>query len=298
MLAHVPLATHNLDMSVVPDSRDGIGAAYLERLTETDLRTLIRADQAGADAPARMAALRREPALILDVLDRPATTAAILNLAAERSLAFVSPFLVFAAAIHRTAADLAATTHAPERTTPRRRVPVFDALQLAAYLAVPAHRLFLADLLTSFARISSGVTVIRTPRGIERRRWNDMDPSSLAVLLESVPEAQRPFVWRRLGDLALFLSGVFPDAAERVVLDRLTALRLAQLTGLGPREVPDRRGPELLEWLGAGWYRLAARGGPLATLADEFRPARRVLNAATDRYLLPLQTSWFAPPRG
>jgi hypothetical protein len=44
---------------------------------------------------------------------------------------------------------------------------------------------------------------------------------------------------------------------------------------------------------------LAARGAratPLAELAADFHPARRVLNAATDRYLLPVQSSWFAPP--
>jgi hypothetical protein len=90
---------------------------------------------------------------------------------------------------------------------------------------------------------------------------------------------------------------VFPDAAEQVVVDRLAALRLAQLTGLGPQDVPDGRGPQLLEGLGAGWYRLAARGGVQAQLAEEFYPARRVLNAATDRYLLPVQTGWFGAPR-
>jgi hypothetical protein len=290
-------------MSELSDQLDGVGAAYLERLTDADLHALVRADRSAAasDVRARIAALRREPALVLDVLDRPATSAAILNLASARSneLAFVSPFLVFAAAIHRTAADLAATTYTPERTTPRLRVPVFDALQLAAYLAAPQHRLFLADLLTSFARISSGVTVTRTPDGVRRRRWNDLDPAALAGLLAAVPVDQRPAVWRRLGDLALFLVGVFPDAAEQVAANRLAALRLAQLTGLGPHDVPDTSGPELLEWLGAGWYRLAARGAratPLAELAADFHPARRVLNAATDRYLLPVQSSWFAPP--
>jgi hypothetical protein len=221
-------------------------------------------------------------------------------------LSFVSPFLVFAAAIHRTASDLAGTSYAPERAQPRMRVPVFDALQLAAYLAEPRHRLFLADLLASFARISSGVAVTRTAEGaVRRRRWNDMDPMALAVLLESVPPAQRPAVWRRLGDLALFLVGVFPDAAEKVAADRLAAMRLAERTGLGPHDVPRGGAGELLEWLGAAWYRLAAvRSTPpgpqtssLRELAAHVHPARRVLNTATDRYLLPVQSSWFTPPR-
>ena len=154
-------------MAVGADELDQIGAAYLARLSDADLRALVRADEASsAEAAARVTALRRQPALVLDVLDRPATSSAVLNFAAspgaDRELVFISPFLVFAAAIHRTAADLAATTYAHERTAPRMRVPVFDSLQLAAYLAVPRHRLFLADLLSSFARISSGTTMTWT----------------------------------------------------------------------------------------------------------------------------------------
>jgi hypothetical protein len=37
-------------------------------------------------------------------------------------------------------------------------------------------------------------------------------------------------------------------------------------------------------------------GLALREVADQFRPARRVLNAATDRYLFPVQSSWFAQP--
>ena len=97
----------------------------------------------------------------------------MLNLADSRTrtapdrFALISPFLMFAAAIHRTAADLSASAYAPERTGPRLRIPLFDAAQLSAYLGVPGHRLFLADLLASFAKISSGM--VHTP-GSPRRR--------------------------------------------------------------------------------------------------------------------------------
>jgi hypothetical protein len=231
----------------------------------------------------------------------------VLNLvhsrAGNRELAFISPFLVFAAVIHRTAGDLATIRYAPERASGRMRVPVFDARQLAEYLNVLRHRLFLADLLASFARTSSGMTISRTPRGLRRRRWSDADPAQLAVLLETVPPARRPAVWRRLGDVTLFLAGVFPDAGENVVSTRLDATRLARRTGLAA-EVPDTHTRDLLEWLGSGWYRLAAdrnvaTGAETATLreaADQFRLARRVLNAATDRYLLPVQSTWFSQP--
>lgn len=286
---------------------DRIGAVYLDRLSDADLRTLVRADDASThEATVRVAALHREPALVLDVLNRPATSAALLNLAADRTrgaFSFVSPFLVFAAAVHRTAADLARATYVPEGTAPRLRVPVFDAPQLAGYLADPWHRLFLADLLASFARTSSGVILTRTARGVRRRRWNDADLARLAGLLEAVPEAQRPGVWRRLGDLALFLAGVFPDAIPHTAPGPAEAIRLARRTGLP--SLPDMActGSDLMEWFAAAWYRVAAErfaatesSTLLRDTAEHIHHARRVLNTATDRYLFPITTDWFAAP--
>lgn len=295
-------------MTTRTDELDRIGARYLDHLTGADLRALVRADEAAArEADARIAAVRREPALLLDVLDRPATTTELLNLTADRSrdtFSFVSPFLVFAAAVHRTAADLAHTSYAPERAAPRLRVPVFDAPQLTGYLADLWHRLFLAELLASFARTSSGVIITRTPRGLRRRRWNDLDLTRLAELLNAVPPAQRPGIWRRLGDLALFLAGVFPDALAQTVPDPAEAARLAKHTGLASSPAASRSGADLLEWFGAAWYGLAADRSTAAAAgtallrdtAEHVHEARRVLNTASDRYLFPITTDWFAAP--
>jgi hypothetical protein len=293
---------------------DQTGREYLARLSDADLRALVQADAVTADrATARIEALHQQPALLLNALDRPATSAAVLNLAgaaqgsvAADRFALISPFLLFAAAVHRTAADLAGTSYAPERTAPRRRIPLFDGGRLTAYLAAPRHRLFLADLLASFARISGGVVL--APDGQHRRRWNDADPHRLAVLLDAVPPAERPPVWRRLGDLALFLAGVFPDSAERLVPDETAARRLARRTlpetwpNTGPERLPEAGAPELIEWLGTRWYEQAARhvtgdaARDLQEQAEQFRPARRVLNTATDRYLLPYSAGWLSEP--
>ena len=303
-------------MTAAEAELDQAGREYLARLSDADLRALVHADAIPPDrAAARIEALHRQPALLLDALDRPATSAAVLNLArADRPgappargheadrFALISPFLLFAAAVHRTAADLAGASYAPERTAPRRRIPLFDGGRLTAYLAAPRHRLFLADLLASFARISGGVVL--APDGQHRRRWSDTDPHRLAVLLDAVPPAQRPPVWQRLGDLALFLAGVFPDAAERLVPDAATARRLARRTlpEAAAESLPDGGAPDLIEWLGTRWYQQAARHAPGETARDlreqagQFRPARRVLNTATDRYLLPYSANWLTAP--
>ncbi|HEY7323275.1 MAG TPA: hypothetical protein VH520_00505 [Streptosporangiaceae bacterium] len=289
------------------DELERTGVVYLRHLTDADLRALVHADEVStAEADARIQALRRSPALLLEVLDRPAASAGLLNLASARDpqrYTLISPFLVFAAAIHRVAADLGRSGYVPERATPRLRIPVFDGPQLAAYLAEPEHRLFLIELLASFARSSSGVVVTQTAQGPRRRRWNDLDLGRLAGLLDALPDQDRPPVWRRLGDLALFLAGVFPAALDRALAGRLDPVRLALTTGLGPPSVG--LGPaELFEWFGASWYRLAARrtvaareaAAALRDRADHIHEARRVLNAAADRYLMPVTISWLSSP--
>jgi hypothetical protein len=307
-------------MTVPEAELEQAGREYMDRLSDADLRALVQADAVTADrAMARMEALHRQPALLLDALDRPATSAAVLNLAraagpgaaqgrgrAADRFALISPFLLFAAAVHRTSADLAGASYAPERTAPRQRIPLFDGGRLTAYLAAPRHRLFLADLLTSFARISGGV--VQAPDGRQRRRWNDADPHRLAVLLDALPPAQRAPVWKRLGDLALFLAGVFPDAAERLVPDEAAASRLARRTlpaaepDAEPERLPVGGVPDLIEWLGTRWYRQAARNvtsdaaRDLLEHAEQFWSARRVLNTASDRYLLPYSGDWLTAP--
>jgi len=293
------------------DDVDSVGTAYLDHLTDADLRALVHADDVSdADADARVRALRRSPGLLLDVLDRPATSAALLNLAplAPRrtgiQFSFISPFLVFAAAIHRTATDLATSSYTTERAAPRLRVPLFDTGQLSGYLATPSNRLFLAELLTGFARTASGVTTVRTPRGLRRRRWNSLDLTTLVTLLDTLPDPERPRIWRKLADLSLFLSGVFPDAAAHGAFGRVDVQRLARISGISAEPTAGVVPTDVLEWLGSEWYRLAGRAPseqttprrPLPDSSARFRHARRVLNAATDKYLFPITTDWFAGP--
>jgi hypothetical protein len=125
-----------------------------------------------------------------------------------------------------------------------------------------------------------------------------------------VPEADRPGIYRRLGDLALFLTGVFPDhSAARSVhpieLERL--LRSLPVAGEPAPTLADieqlageRGAAGLLEWLGPRWYQAAAERTPvtglsglLDDLAARFDQARRFLNHLTDRYLFPVRNRWF-----
>jgi hypothetical protein len=264
---------------------------YQQQLSDTD-RRLVRA-AAGASVPVSIA------------LGSPALEAVIFAPEDGTGISTgISPFLAFATAVHRTAAVLQTATFVEERWAPRMRIPIFDVAALRDLLEEPVRRYFLVELLASYTRVSSGVTWTRTARGWRRRRFSELDPARLVELLELVDPSERPGIYRRLGDLALFLLGVFPDHPSPVGVGAATD-RLLRITGIRPDQAGELGPQNLLELLGARWYGAAvasatAAGHPVtATLsvaghmADHFGDARRVLNTVTDRYLFPWRQRWF-----
>ena len=294
---------------------DAVGSEYAAHLTDSDLKLLAGAGPA-AQPEAGAGWLRSDPAAIPGLLGDPQVFEAVFGWAEVGArprpgeMAPVSPFLTFAVAVHRSAAELESLGHVAERTGPRQRVPLFDAPALREFLGSPARRLFLAELLASFTRVASGRYRVRGGGGRMRtRRFSELDPVRLAGLLDDVPEAERPGVYRRLGDVSLFLAGVFPDYATLYGVGPAGVARLlraARVPAAQHEQLAAVPAIELLEQLGARWYRTACGLAPVRTarldvvaeVADSFRQARRVLNHIADRYLFTAGQSWFAPPAG
>ena len=287
------------------------GTAYLEHLTEHDLSILGPV----VDSPPAESAseyLRSHPELVEEALGSPAAFDLLLgDEVDDELLVHASPFLVFAVAVHRTVDELGRTAFVEERITPRMRVPVFDAGQLREFGVDPVRRYFMVEHLASYTRVMSGPVWTQRRGRWRRQRFSELDAARLAATLDAVPESDRPGIYRRLGDLALFLTGVFPDhSATRSVhpieLERL--LRSLPRTSGAPAPTladveqlaGDRGAAGLLEWLGPRWYRAAAERTPvtamsrlLGDLATRFDQARRFLNHLTDRYLFPVRNRWF-----
>jgi hypothetical protein len=292
-----------------------VGSEYAGHFTGNDIRLLNAAARAmmgpgAAGGDAAPGSWLHDPAALQALLSDPALAGAVLGHGDGETGAQAppaSPFLVFAVAVHRAAAELASLRHVAERAGPRQRIPVFDAPELRDFLSAAQRRLFLAELLSSFTKITSGRYQVRSRGQVRTRRFSELDPVRLAGLLDAVPESDRPGVYRRLGDVALFLTGVFPDYASGRALGLADSARLLRAARV---PVPDAgrlaSGPalELLEQLGSRWYRAAwelaavqtARLSVIAEVAERFRQARRVLNHVADRYLFPMGSPWFAQP--
>jgi hypothetical protein len=283
---------------------------YLEHLSDADLALLGSA--AAGSLPAER--LRADPAVVERLLDDPRTFEAVFGAPGRADpLLRASPFLVFAVAVQRGAEDLREAAFVGEWAGPRRRLPVFDAASLRDFLAAPARRLFLAELLASYVHVASGSVLVQTRRGWRRQRFSELDPVRLAALLDVVPEGERVGIYRRLGDLALFLTGVFPDHTATRAFGPVDAQRLLRHAGLEGAEAEragslagalGSGGVALLERLGRRWYRLAYQSAPVRTaplrvmdeVAERFDQARRILNLVTDTYLFPFRARWFPGP--
>jgi hypothetical protein len=289
-------------------------SGYADHLTQADLLLLTTAAElpAGSDVT--------DPDLLEGLLADQRVFDAVFGSPGE--VVLVSPFLAFGVAVHRAVRDLSGVGYLPERSGLRQRIPVFDAPELRDFLGSAQRRLFLAELLASFTRVASGRYRVPsrwdTSRGAgpggagssgrpHTRRFSELDPVRLAGLLDVAPEESRPGIYRRLGDVSLFLAGVFPDYSAMHALGPVDVSRLLRSARVPPAErdglatVPAL---DLLEYLGARWYRAALATAPVRTapldvvgdIAERFRQARRVLNHLADRYLIGSAAPWFPQP--
>jgi hypothetical protein len=276
-------------------------SGYNDHLTEADLRLLAAVAPSPRDAPfPRGIEARLADPRVFDAVFGPAGVAA-------GEAVLVSPFLAFSVAVCRAVTDLSRHDYLPERSGLRQRIPVFDAPELRDFLGSAARRLFLAELLASFTRVASGRYRVRSGGRSRTRRFSELDPVRLAGLLEATPEESRPGIYRRLGDVSLFLAGVFPDYAAAHALGQVDVARLLRAARV-PRAERDGLAAapalDLFEYLGARWYRAALAAAPVRTarltvvgeVAGQFRQARRILNHVADQYLLGPDSPWFARP--
>jgi hypothetical protein len=277
---------------------------YLEHLSEQDLK-LIALKAGRQDGPSELrAVLRDDPKIIEDVLASAELFDAIFGDDEEISPG-VTPFLVFGALVNQTARELETASYVPEWTGPGRRLPVFDVTPIREFLSRGANRFFLIELLASFVKVASGSIWVRTRKGYRRRRYSELDPVQLAEMVELLPPRERPGGYRRLGDVVLFLSGVFPDHTATHPPAFPERERLVASAGVAPvTALADGTDLRFHEIVGANWYRRAVesaemsvgRGpGVLLEVADQFTYARRFLNLLADRHLFRYDSGLMRP---
>jgi hypothetical protein len=260
--------------------------AATRHFTDEDLRFV--AETVGGDrcTPAEAPTVLRERGDLLDVMLEDDRLAHRL-LGDEQALLRVSPRFVFSVLLRRVVRDLRERPYTLERT-PAETVAVFDAPRVRRFIAEPAIWSYLVAMLTSFIRTEYVTLWLQRGEHFIRRRFSTTSLQDMLDLSGLVGEEDAPPVFRRIADIALFQSGIFPDS--------LRGIKPGSALGRARAVSPTL---ESYEEHGRRFYRLAARpqAGPegrvLEALADEFPTARKTLELLSDRYLRWTPVRWF-----
>ncbi|MDW8309898.1 MAG: hypothetical protein RMK20_11055 [Verrucomicrobiales bacterium] len=234
--------------------------------------------------------VRDKDDLLEPMLEDPRLSERLLN--EQEALVRVSPRLMFAVLLRRVRRDLEQRGYVLEVDDRGKRLPVFQAGDVRELLADPTARDYLVELLCSFVRTNTAVLYWRDARGWRKRKICDINLDDMVALCHWVEPEFRGRIYKRIGDIALFLSGIYPDHAGGFVHRPGTLTR-------AERTIAD------YERDGKRFYALAARQPEppwtpslFEQLAERFTLARHALNTLSDAYLKPLRSHYFAAPEG
>jgi hypothetical protein len=208
---------------------------------------------------------------------------------ADQVLLQITPKLFFSVLLRQARKDVQKASYTME-TRARQKIPVFDTGQVVDLLGKQGVCAYLADMLTSFTRVESFAWRVRVREGIWRKhRVSDLDIDGLIKLCEHVDEFYRFSLYRRIGDVSLFLTGMFPEYVQQ--------------QGDLPAGVRGRaRDLEDYEKDGSRFYQLAAEHEVAAimeltdvlhTLAEQFALAEKALRFVSEHYLLTRKRTLF-----
>ena len=252
-------------------------AASMPGISEADLDFVISCLAPDAADPGALKRLAVGDAQFRDaMLGDDALLERVLN--DDEIFVFISPSLYFEILLRRSRRDLRSAAYTEEREG-GAFIPVFDTPRVLDFMERPGVIEYLAAMMASFTRIQSYVVPVRVRRGVRRRvRYNDMDIDSLTRFAAAAEPSQRFGYYKRIADVCLFVSGVFPDGADVASRHFRRATRSA----------------EDYEREGRRFYALAAAHpaaraleltGVFAELEENFASARKPLAFVSARFL-------------
>ncbi len=242
--------------------------ADLKFIVETltpDTRDHIRVAQAVRDKPEILDAMIGDSLLVYRVMND------------EEVVVHISPRLLFTILLRQTRRDLDNQPYINEIGERGEVIPVFESSRVADLLDEEPPREYLADMMSSFSKTYSTVMYSLERGRLRKRRFSSMDMDDMIYAARHADPEERPNYYRRVADIALFMTGVFPYQAIRSPRRRRFAHR---------RTMAD------YEREGSAFYGMAAReldvpelGDVMTTLSENFTLARRALNHLSERYI-------------
>jgi hypothetical protein len=258
-------------------------------LSESDLRFLVETVATNRRDYDHIANLIRDKEDLLEpMLDDPKLTERLFR--DEETLVRVTPHLLFSVLLRRLRRELEKEAYVLDVDTKGKRIPVFEGPAVAEMLSDKQTLDYLVEMLSSFARTNSGIIYWRERGTWHKRRFSDIDLNDMVELARIIDPEMRPALYKRIADIALFLSGIFPEQA-------------VHSSGSRRAMFSTKHTLEDYEQVGKRFYKVAAREMDqtqwkpvLGTLAEKFTLARLALNSLSDRYVKTLRARYFRSP--
>lgn len=207
----------------------------------------------------------------------------------------ISPFLLFSILLRQARKDIEKQAYTLEIISRKERIPVFDAGDIIKLLQNKDVREYLARMLASFTRVETASVVYKTRGIIYQRCFSDLDFDDVLELSNLVELPFRFPFYKRLADIALFLSGIFPEylCGQESAFDGKIP---ARLSGSKNRTIRDYEEQGRRYYDLASTYEEAKEQGlseVLSLLAEKFTLARKPLNYLAENYIHRFRTQLF-----
>ena len=201
----------------------------------------------------------------------------------------ISPYLYFEILLRRSLGDIQRENYILENVGYlNKKIPVFDQQKVLEVLSPEMVKDYLVELLVSFIRVNNFTIYVRRGKGVYfKKTISDFDLDLLTEAAKEVEEPYRFLFLRRAGDIALFISGIFPENLFGVPEKTNYSSRSRWIPHWVNRS-------EDLEKIGKTLYQQASESSVareysldsvLQFLSDNFPFTKKPLNVMSDRYL-------------
>lgn len=248
-------------MSTLTRTFDDADRSYLIRITTPEAR----------DPGSLHRALREDEDILLAMLRDTRMHRHLLG--EPERLAAASPRVFFAVLLLRVRADLQGTTYTIEESS-GHRAAIFDGKEVSELMGRPGILAYYVEMLVSFLRIRTQSFHLRLRRGMwSRVTVSDTDIESLLDWNRHVAPGGQFALWKRIGDLCLFRSSLYPAPRERGAPETLAQIGRRHYA-LASRH-PEARELSMVETLEELGRRFETAAKPLTILGRRYLDALR-----------------------
>ena len=200
----------------------------------------------------------------------------------------ISPRLYFEILLRKTRRELGGASHTIEKSG-SKKIAVFDTKEVVDLLSKQEILVYLADMLASFIKVENYTLFFLTEEAMwQEIRFSDLDIDSLIIFSQSVDEEARLSFFKRIGDICLFILGLFPEYVQATHRYPFSGELRPQVVGRVQRSLED------YEEEGRRFYQLAAQHPAARSvelsqvfnlLHEKFNTAKKPLNFIAHHYL-------------